>query len=671
MAIKRFYLFALLLATVLQLQAVTVTSTAGKLSTVLADHGATWLTINGTLDARDFKFIADELHNLNTLNLTNATIVAYNSTLADGLLAGDYNHADKTMPYCALTGMVKLQTVYLPSNLVAIDYGAFAGCTSLTAITFPSTLKKIGDDAFNSCSSLTQVTIANSVSYLGSKAFAHCSALKKVDINPSTSLEIGDEAFVDCIKLNNVRIGTEVTAIGNGSFSNCRELKKIDIMPGSKIQDIGDMAFYNSALQEFDFDYTPSLKHLGAWVLARTKIKELTIPSHVKSLDEGTLFFNNQLTTLKLPKNINYLPDYMLAGCNNIIGTPFMTQNLGYIGDYAIYNHTQHRSITIPANVYYIGSHAMAGITWLKEITSEPLVVPELGDNVWAGVNQSKVTLNVKEESIDDYRAADQWMNFFINVGHLRGDINSDGYVNILDAVGERRFIVEGYTQDIDPSLTDVNGDEHTNVVDIVAIYNIINRTEPVDYPMPYWFEDDLYGYGTETENRKAKLEISLNNTINYTAFQFNIVTPNYITIDGATLSDRLLGHEIHLGKTDDNLYKLVCFSPAGDDIEGYNGLLITLNISSTQNFKNDDTITLDRIYFVDYKENAYQNQNLNLNIIGISAVDNITADDSDKPVNVYNTQGQLLRQNVAPSQATNGLPPGIYIVGGKKIVIK
>lgn len=671
MAIKRFYLFALLLATMLQLQAATVTSTAGKLSTVLTDHGVTWLTINGTIDARDFMFIADELPNLKTLNLTNATIIAYNSTLADGLLAGEYHYADNAMPYCALTGLVMLQTVNLPNNLTAIDYGAFAGCTSLTSITFPSSLKKIGDDAFNSCSSLTQVTIAGSINHLGNKAFAHCSSLKKVDIIPSSDLVIGDEAFADCIKLNNVRIGTEVTAIGNGAFSDCHELKKIDIMPGSKIEDIGDMAFYNSALEELDFEYTPHLKHLGAWALACTKIKELTLPAHVKSLDEGILFYNNQLTTLELPKTLNYLPDYMLTGCEHISGTPFMTQNLGYIGDYAIYNQRQHRSITVPINVYYIGSHAMAGITWLNEITSEPIVVPELGDNVWAGVNQSKVKLNVKEESLNDYSAAEQWMNFLINAGHMRGDINSDGYVNNLDAVGERRYIVEGVTQGINPSLTDVNGDEHTNIVDIVAIYNIINHTEPVDYAMPYWFEDDLEAQGSETESRKAKLEISLNNTINYTAFQFNIVTPSHISIDGATPSGRLLGHEVYLGQVEDNLYRLLCFSPAGDDIEGYDGLLLTLNISSTQNFKSDDKITLDRIYFVDYKENFYQNNNINLNIIGISAVENITVDDSDKPVNVYNTQGQLLRQNVIRSQATNGLPAGIYIVGGKKVVVR
>ena len=39
--------------------------------------------------------------------------------------------------------------------------------------------------------------------------------------------------------------------------------------------------------------------------------------------------------------------------------------------------------------------------------------------------------------------------------------------------------------------------------------------------------------------------------------------------------------------------------------------------------------------------------------------------------VNVYSLSGQLLRHNVPQTEATQGLKAGIYIVGGKKIVIE
>ena len=37
----------------------------------------------------------------------------------------------------------------------------------------------------------------------------------------------------------------------------------------------------------------------------------------------------------------------------------------------------------------------------------------------------------------------------------------------------------------------------------------------------------------------------------------------------------------------------------------------------------------------------------------------------------VYSLSGQLVRRSVLRSQALTGLPAGIYIVGGKKILVK
>lgn len=42
---------------------------------------------------------------------------------------------------------------------------------------------------------------------------------------------------------------------------------------------------------------------------------------------------------------------------------------------------------------------------------------------------------------------------------------------------------------------------------------------------------------------------------------------------------------------------------------------------------------------------------------------------DENMPVDVYNLQGIKIRENVKAQNALNGLPRGIYIVGGKKII--
>ena len=48
-----------------------------------------------------------------------------------------------------------------------------------------------------------------------------------------------------------------------------------------------------------------------------------------------------------------------------------------------------------------------------------------------------------------------------------------------------------------------------------------------------------------------------------------------------------------------------------------------------------------------------------------------IAIEDANTIVNVYTTQGQLIRQNVKVADATKNLPCGIYIVGNKKVVVK
>lgn len=52
----------------------------------------------------------------------------------------------------------------------------------------------------------------------------------------------------------------------------------------------------------------------------------------------------------------------------------------------------------------------------------------------------------------------------------------------------------------------------------------------------------------------------------------------------------------------------------------------------------------------------------------GIGQIDVDPATDPDAPVDVYDLSGMLIRSNIHPAEATDGLPRGIYLVGGRKI---
>lgn len=669
--IKRLYLTSLLLLVAIAARAVTVTSQPGKLAQVVTDFNITTLTINGSVDARDFKFIFENLNKLSTLNMSAVTIVQYNATEADGLLGGIAIYEANAIPFCGLTGLTSLTSVTLPNNLTSIGYAAFAGCSGLKNITFPSSLKKIGDEAFNSCTSITTVTIGNNITQVGSSAFARCSNLTTVVINPDNQLSLGEKAFMACSKLSNLNLGRNVNAIGEMAFSGCTSLKEVNITEGSTLTSIGEQAFYKTGLKAFDFSSTPNLTHLGAWSMANTQLTSIDLPANVKSLDEGIFFYNTKLSKLTLPKTLNYMPDYMLAGCKSLSTTSFMTQNMGSVGDYALYNQSQHSAITVPFKVYYIGTRAMAGMIGLKTISSEALNVPELGDDVWAGIKKSKVKLNVNKESINQYKLAPQWNEFFVNVATLRGDVNGDGFVTTADVIAERGYIAEGITQGINLEQTDVNGDGEVDVADITAIYNIINGTEPFATAQRISTNDWIKGDGQNDGNYKSTLSLRLNNTINYTAFQLEIVVPSHTAISEAKASSRCVGHEILLKKQNDVTYLLMGYSPANDDIEGYDGFFITLQILSSKYLHDNDQIDITKTLFVDYQENVYSFAENHIKIKGVSSIEDLNIDNEVKLVNVYNTQGQLIRTGVESNNATQGLPSGIYIVGGKKVIVR
>lgn len=59
------------------------------------------------------------------------------------------------------------------------------------------------------------------------------------------------------------------------------------------------------------------------------------------------------------------------------------------------------------------------------------------------------------------------------------------------------------------------------------------------------------------------------------------------------------------------------------------------------------------------------------LDISQTSGIDTIVAGTQDSIVNVYNLQGMLVRENVDRDTAVDGLAPGVYVVGGRKVVVR
>jgi Leucine-rich repeat (LRR) protein len=195
-----------------------LTINAGKLSSALTSiekSTITNLTLTGTIDDRDFKTMRDEMPALSELDISGATVTAYNGT--DGTYPYKHDYLANVFPESAFftlitgSGKTSLTSIILPSSVNSIGDDAFYGCTGLTSIIIPSSVNSIGMYAFDSCSSLTSLAIPPSVISIGMGAFEDCSSLTSVTLPVSVTF-IGQAAFFRCSNLNSI-YATEIIPV--------------------------------------------------------------------------------------------------------------------------------------------------------------------------------------------------------------------------------------------------------------------------------------------------------------------------------------------------------------------------------------------------------------------------------------------------------------------------
>lgn len=443
--------------------AVQVDCTPGNLENLIDDTSITTLTITGTIDARDFKFIAKSLNNIETLDLSGAEVAAFSDPKSPVFMSIT-SYDSQAIPATAFMGK-KLSTVILPEGLTKIGSAAFAGCHNLENITFPSSLEIIEPYAFSSCNNLSSVTIPAGLQELGEGAFSRCKGLESATINPDDSFTVGKDAFQDCSALANVTLGNNVTTIGPGAFSGCTSLTSPTISNNSNLTTIAEAAFAASGVEEIALNRCNGLTTIGMWAFANTPLNSVTLPESLESLGDGAFYYNLNLEQIDLPSGISSISNYLLAG-NNAIDMEQLVKDgakngVTSIGDYAFYNWDQIREFTFPESVEYVGTMAMAGQTSLERVTAYPTTVPALGDSVWAGVDQSSIPLITDPSVADDYATAEQWKEFIIEQDSPPTSIDktlADNDLQVKAHFEGTMLIVNASTAIAKVSIFDING---------------------------------------------------------------------------------------------------------------------------------------------------------------------------------------------------------------------
>lgn len=383
--------------------------TPGDLASHLGDATSdiTSLKVSGTIDVRDLLTIAS-LPQLRELDLSGSTIAAFTPDrplpLPEGDFAADY------LPAGIFFGK-HLTTIALPSTLTSIGSHALAGNDFVT-VTLPETLRSVGDYAFYDCDKLTAFVAPASLASMGQYSLAGCDALASADLSAASLQRIADYAFRSDTLLADVKLPGGLDEVGTGAFAGCTSLASASL-PAS-LDVIGEQAFTHSGLT--DVVVPSAVSEIGDFGFARCDaLTQATLEDADLQLGQGVFFYDKALREVKA-EGLSSIPDYTFAGDASLVhGEGGVVAGATNVGTYAFLDNSAEKLILSPT-LASLSDGALEGMSGLKEVDASALGdrVPELGSDVFAGIDQPNVELVVAEDTGSVWENAPQWKEFKI-----------------------------------------------------------------------------------------------------------------------------------------------------------------------------------------------------------------------------------------------------------------
>lgn len=243
----------------------------------------------------------------------------------------------------------------------------FSGNDKITSITFEegSQITWIGDHAFKSCKNLNTIkNIPSELNDIKSWCFEE-TGLESVDLSNTkvtimkdgvfynntslTSIKLPnklenfwDNAFYGCTSLNNIEMPSTVVGIYNHVFDGCTSLTNVKF--NDSYTTLGTHVFKNCPLDAVTFPNT--LKSIGEYAFESTNLKTVDLSNtQITSLPNGSFYDCEQLSDVKLPKELTYIGEK--AFYKSTIASITFPPSLEKIGAWAFQN-TQLTNVVIP-----------------------------------------------------------------------------------------------------------------------------------------------------------------------------------------------------------------------------------------------------------------------------------------------------------------------------------
>ena len=231
-------------------------------------------------------------------------------------------------------GCMKMEKIEIPKNILYIHDQAFSGCKNATGpVHIHGNIKKVGNNVFDYCENITSFELVCDeppADFNGISLCRNCVNLTSFTI--SDSLPIAEQMFAGCTSLTEIAIANEY--VGMQAFAGCTNLEKViltnpkttfgtyafDRCP--KLETFGPISQTATNLYDFNFAWAESIPNYAfqrTWdENARTNVKEVILPTTLKSIGKEAFMNATALNFIELPDGLETIGESAFVSCHNL-----------------------------------------------------------------------------------------------------------------------------------------------------------------------------------------------------------------------------------------------------------------------------------------------------------------------------------------------------------------
>ncbi len=370
-----------------------------------------------------------------------------------------------------------------PSKGIRVGNSAFSGCTNLSSVVMkdddylPWYYCSIGSYAFSDCKNLKTLNIFSTFENIGSGAFSGCTSLTDIEF-PRTDNGIEDNMFSGCTNLKSIKLPDNLYSIGYYVFGGTK-IKEIDI---PSVNNISYSAFKDSSIQRINFGGTEEEWKKMDNDGSLSKNIMVTFKSESKTEFKHQNDAGMTIEVGKITLNSSYAGKYVTVPVKVFNNTGFAAMSLKYTFDEKL-NYSGWSSGLVNPEDSTINNSLYLTSAKSENVTSSGTLYAicfKLPDKVSDGdvYSISLENLRIADEDENDVKIILHGGSITIDDKTIEedpsvtyGDVNSDGEVDIADAVLLNKYLINcAALTDTQLESADCLLDGRINASDTVAI---------------------------------------------------------------------------------------------------------------------------------------------------------------------------------------------------------